>query len=87
MIYISFDVDSMDAGLAWGTGTPVANGLSGFQAKQLLTGLLKDPRISCLELAEINPLLDVENQIARLTFPILKASVEQMQETSLLSKV
>lgn len=75
-IYISFDVDSMDAGLARGTGTPVANGLSNNQARRLLNGLLASQKVCCLELAEINPLLDLENQIARLTFPILKSAVE-----------
>ena len=80
LLYISFDVDCMDAGLARGTGTPVADGLSNLQARNLLRGLLASKKACCLELAEINPLLDLENQIAGLTFPILKAAVEEIQK-------
>lgn len=81
LIYVSFDVDSMDAGLAWGTGTPVADGLSNLQARQLVGGLMADPKVCCFELAEINPLLDVENQMASLAFPVLKAAIHTLGHT------
>ncbi len=63
-IYISFDVDSLDASLVPGTGTPVENGLSWIEAKSLLESLWVLPNTKALEITEINPLKDHYNQIA-----------------------
>ena len=59
LIYVSFDVDSMDPELtSHGTGTPVPNGLSIQQAENLLVGLAKLPKLSSIEFVEVNPCLD-----------------------------
>jgi arginase len=58
VIYVSFDVDAVDAALAPGTGCPVANGLSWVEARALVGGLMRLPAVQALEVAEFNPHLD-----------------------------
>ncbi|GIV44258.1 MAG: arginase [Bacteroidia bacterium] len=71
LIYVSFDVDSMDPSVSTGTGTPVKNGLSLEQAKTLLNYLWKSPKLSALELVEVNPLLDCNNTMATIAANII----------------
>jgi len=70
-LYLSFDIDSLDKSLVPGTGTPVDSGLSELEAKKLLQLLLKDKRICCFELTEVNPLLDNENRTAKMALEII----------------
>jgi len=58
LIYVSFDVDSLDPEISIGTGTPVPDGLSLSEAGFLLTSFLENKKIIGLEFTEINPLLD-----------------------------
>ncbi|MBJ6118857.1 arginase [Pontibacter sp. BT310] len=76
IIYVSFDVDSLDSKFSKGTGTPVEIGLTVEQAKELNSLLLQDPRIVCYEMTEINPTLDTENTMAENAFDILEAATE-----------
>ncbi|MCB0706987.1 MAG: arginase [Saprospiraceae bacterium] len=64
LIYVSFDIDSLDKDLVPGTGTPVEDGLSFGQARDLLKGFWEMEKLVCLEFTEINPLLDVRNKTA-----------------------
>ncbi len=74
LIYISFDVDSMDCDLvSYGTGTPVEDGLTEQEAGQLINYLLLDKKVCCLEIVEINPCLDnKQNRMAETAFRILE---------------
>ena len=63
IIYISFDVDSMDMEISKGTGTPVKNGLSKHQAIELIKLLVKDKRVKMFEMVEVNPLLDKKGNL------------------------
>jgi arginase len=72
IIYISFDVDSMDPSVSAGTGTSVDDGLSLDEAKNLLHYLMNDAKTTVLEVTEINPLLDTENKMAKAALSILK---------------
>lgn len=76
IIYISFDVDSMDCDLvSYGTGTPVPNGLTEQEAGGLINNLLIDKRVNCLEIVEINPCLDnKQNKMAETAFRILESA-------------
>ncbi len=76
-IYISFDVDSMDSELiSDGTGTPVPKGYNVDEIKTLLKELLKSNKICCLEVVEVNPLLDHKgNKMAEVTFDILEETL------------
>ena len=75
ILYVSFDVDSMDPSLtSLGTGTPVKNGLTPIQAKEILDGLCQDERLVCLEFVEINPCLDEKmNKMAEVAFGLLES--------------
>lgn len=80
-IYISFDVDSMDPSISYGTGTPVEDGLSEHQATQILCGLAADPRTCCFELVEVNPCLDdKKNAMAETAYRVLEAVVQTLEK-------
>jgi len=74
IIYVSFDVDSMDPEeTSYGTGTPVAKGLSITQAESLLLGLLQNPKTQLLEFVEVNPCLDNKvNRMAEVAFSLIE---------------
>jgi arginase len=76
IIYVSFDVDSLDSKFSKGTGTPVEVGLTVEEAKVLNYHLLQDPRIVCYEMTEINPTLDTENTMAENAFDILETATD-----------
>ncbi|NVJ45922.1 MAG: arginase [Cytophagia bacterium] len=79
-IYISFDVDSLDTTVSRGTGTPVPNGLRKEQAFQLNRELIKDKRVCCWEIVEVNPTLDSQNKMAEHAFEILEATTDSLIE-------
>ncbi|UYZ59450.1 arginase [Hymenobacter latericus] len=80
LVYISFDVDSLDSRFSKGTGTPVELGLDVGEAKALCRALLENDRVVCFEMVEINPTLDSENTMAGNAFEILEAATEAIQE-------
>jgi arginase len=71
LIYVSFDVDSLDPTASRGTGTPVAQGLTEREAGNLMSRLMASPKICSFEIVEVNPTLDKENQMAEHAFEIL----------------
>ncbi len=73
LIYVSFDVDSMDSRISVGTGTPVPNGLTVEEAKTLNVELAKSPKLCAWEVAEVNPTLDSQNSMAESAFEVLEA--------------
>jgi hypothetical protein len=81
ILYVSFDIDSLDASLVPGTGTPVKNGLQVNETTKLLKEILKDPRLACFEVTEINPLLDKENQTAERIFPIFREAINTIEKS------
>ena len=72
-IYITFDVDSLDCDyVSKGTGTPVSFGFSPNEIKKLISSFYKTNKVVCLEITEINPLLDDKaNKMAETAFDIL----------------
>lgn len=78
IVYVSFDVDSLDCdAVSSGTGTPVKNGLFVNEAKELLHALVNWEKVICLEVTEINPLLDdKKNKMAETAFEILEHTLE-----------
>jgi len=71
-IYVSFDVDSVDPLYIPGTGTPVKNGLSYEQALQLNLELIKNDKVCCWEIAEINPIYNNSKDDSTKIFQILE---------------
>ena len=76
LIYVSFDVDSMDSTICKGTGTPVPGGLWADEARQLTRCLLADPRVCCWEICEINPHLDSLNTLAEVSLGLYQEVLE-----------
>ena len=74
LIYISFDVDSLDCDLiSYGTGTPVPNGFTEDEVAGLINNLLIDKRTCCFEMVEINPCLDnKQNKMAETALRIIE---------------
>lgn len=79
-IYISFDVDSLDSSISLGTGTPVPDGLTEKEAKEINELLIKDKRVCCWEIVEVNPTLDSENRMAEIGFDILESTTLMLVE-------
>lgn len=81
LIYVSFDVDSMDPNLtSHGTGTPVPNGITPAEAKDLLVQLAENPKTVCIEVVEVNPCLDEKkNTMAEVTLELVEAVVDTIK--------
>lgn len=78
LIYVSFDVDSMDSRISSGTGTPVPNGITEKEAGNLIYYIMRSKKICCFEMVEINPTLDKENLMAENAFEILQKTTNQL---------
>ncbi len=78
LIYVSFDVDSMDCDMiSYGTGTPVAKGFDQQEVTDIINGLIKSKKVCCLEVVEVNPLLDTKgNKMAETAFEVLENVTE-----------
>lgn len=82
IIYISFDVDSLDPSVSEGTGTPVPDGFMPDEAQGILLGLLSSKKIVAVEFVEINPTLDVKNKMAKTVFPIVISAGEALKKSN-----
>lgn len=85
MIYVSFDVDSMDSRISVGTGTPVPNGLTVEEAKILNVTFAKSPKLCAWEIAEVNPTLDTQNSMAESGFEIMEATAKAVMTRPVLT--
>ena len=86
MIYVSFDVDSLDSRISTGTGTPVPNGLTVEEARILNTELAKSTKVCAWEIVEVNPTLDTENRMAESAFEILEATSKSIVNRPVLAQ-
>lgn len=75
MIYVSFDVDSMDCDLiSYGTGTPVPKGFDQHEIVAIINQLIASKKVASVEFVEVNPLLDFKgNKMAETAFEVLDA--------------
>lgn len=76
-LLVSFDVDSLDPELSYGTGTPVPDGLNHAEAVALLSGFLSQPKVFAMEVTEINPLLDRHQPMEKTAASILREVFQQ----------
>ncbi|CAN5447635.1 arginase [soil metagenome] len=79
LIYVSFDVDSMDSRFSLGTGTPAPNGLTVEEAKTLNVEFAKSPKLCAWEIAEVNPTLDTQNSMAENAFEVMEATARAIE--------
>ncbi len=82
VIYVSFDVDSMDCDMiSYGTGTPVAKGFDDKEIIEIINGLLASKKVVCVEFVEVNPLLDLKgNKMAETAFEVLEEVTKEIQK-------
>lgn len=76
-IHVSFDVDSVDPTFAPGVGTPVPGGLNYREAHLLMEAIAECGCMSSLEVAEVNPILDVHNSSAVFAADLIASSMGQ----------
>lgn len=62
-VYISLDIDVLDPAYAPGTGTPEAGGLSSRELMETIKELIQKLPIKAMDLVEVSPPLDSENNI------------------------
>ncbi len=83
MIYISFDVDSLDCDLiSKGTGTPVSRGFDQYEVMEIIKAFIQTKKVACIELVEVNPLLDYKgNKMAATAFEVLDDFTNNLLES------
>ncbi len=74
-LHVSFDIDSMDPSEAPGTGTRVRGGLTYREAHYILETLSDTQRLGSMDLAEINPVLDCNNQTSILGLELIASAL------------
>ena len=57
-VYITFDIDALDPGIAPGTGTPEPGGFTYYEAKALVRAVAGRAHVVGLDMVEVNPLYD-----------------------------
>jgi len=82
ILYISFDVDSMDPDVvSYGTGTPVKDGFNPAEAQEIIELLLESKKVVTFEMVEINPTLDNKcNKMAETAFEILEQTTRVIEQ-------
>lgn len=68
---ISIDLDSLDPSDAPGVGSPVAGGLHSEELIDALRQLRDDRQLTAIEIAELNPLLDLDQRTTALALDLL----------------
>lgn len=71
-IHLSFDIDSLDPKYVPGTGTPVEDGLSFSEGKEVLETILNTSLVKSMDFVEFNPALDKNNNTLETCIELLK---------------
>jgi arginase len=85
LIYISFDVDSMDCDLiSKGTGTPVSKGFDQEEIKEIINKVIESGKVACVEVVEVNPCLDNKgNVMAETAFDVLNDFTKTIEKINI----
>ena len=85
LIYISFDVDSMDCDLiSKGTGTPVSKGFDQHEVKAIINTIVESGKVACVEVVEVNPCLDNKgNVMAETAFEVLEDITKTIEKVNI----
>jgi arginase len=70
-VHLSFDVDVVDPELAPAVGTPVPGGLTYREAHLVMEMLHETGLVGSVDVVELNPMLDVRGQTARLVVDLM----------------
>jgi len=74
-VHVSLDMDAVDPGVAPGVGTPVRGGLSYREAHLALELVAESGLADALEVVEVNPILDRENETGRLAVELAASAL------------
>jgi arginase len=74
-VHVSLDMDVVDPDVAPGVGTPVRGGLSYREAHLAMELIAESGLLESLEVVEVNPILDRENQTARLAVELVASAL------------
>jgi len=74
-IYLSFDMDALDPRHAPGVGTPVPGGLTFREAHLACEVIAETGKLIGMDMVEVNPILDVQNQTALLAVEFIRSAL------------
>jgi arginase len=74
-VHVSLDMDAMDPEVAPGVGTPVRGGLSYREAHLAMELIAESGLAGSLEVVEVNPILDRENETAKLAVELVASGL------------
>jgi len=74
-VHVSVDMDAVDPDVAPGVGTPVRGGLSYREAHLTMELVAESGLASSLDVVEVNPILDRENQTAKLAVELVASAL------------
>jgi arginase len=74
-VHVSLDLDVVDPDVAPGVGTPVRGGLSYREAHLLLELVAESGLVSSLDIVEVNPILDRENETGKLAVELAASAL------------
>lgn len=71
VVHVSFDMDVIDPMFAPGVGIPLPGGLNYREALLLMEEMASTKLVKSVEIVEVNPVLDVRNQTAKMAVELL----------------
>jgi arginase len=74
-VHVSLDLDALDPDVAPGVGTPVRGGLSYREAHLAMELVAESGLMGSLEVVEVNPILDRENETAKLAVELVASAL------------
>jgi arginase len=74
-VHLSLDMDVLDPEVAPGVGTPVRGGLSYREAHLAMELVAESELVRSLEVVEVNPILDRENETAKLAVELVASAL------------
>jgi arginase len=74
-VHVSLDMDVLDPDVAPGVGTPVRGGLSYREAHLALELVAESGLLSSLDVVEVNPILDRENETGKLAVELVASAL------------
>jgi arginase len=74
-VHLSLDMDALDPDVAPGVGTPVRGGLSYREAHLAMELVAESGLMTSMEVVEVNPILDRENETAKLAVELVASAL------------
>ena len=74
-VHVSLDMDALDPDIAPGVGTPARGGLSYREAHLAMELVAESGLAGSLEVVEVNPILDNENETAKLAVELVASAL------------